>query len=479
MAQFYRKQDDPTVYTGYDPNTGQFSGGIESEAQAQKVGVIPDWEASWKPAGSTTNIQTITPESLSTTKAYDLSGQPKNAINDADVAVVGAEEQAKIDAKVKVDTEAAKKSLAESDILKTLTELESEGTAQATAEQEAGIPGFQQQQADVTGQIAVKTAEYNQLKAQEEALKTQFEGMAGITLSEVSGRKGVIERQFLARKNAVASEISLLNATSLAISGKQIAAQGAVDRAIDLKYDSKRQKLDTQKFLYDVIRGDLTKAEEAQLKIQEEKTAREEAVLEDQKAIEKANYTTLLSLLQKYPDAQITLQDTIEQANQKIAQNSAIYRQQTRLAGRGGGDEITPTEEPLSINAIDQFRRSYGWTPPFGFTENQLLQFMKDNPDASPEELEAGAKQALAGQGGEITQPQTSFPDTVGHIMNTITDDEMTALWKKAKTAGVTKLFRLKRGDVQAYLETFKSQIEEAINQGYSKEEIKQYILGL
>jgi len=60
----------------------------------------------------------------------------------------------------------------------------------------------------------------------------------------------------------------------------------------------------------------------------------------EQKATEKANYTTLLSQMNQYPDANIQLTDTLEQANAKITANSAIYRQQTRLA-----DGTTPTSD--------------------------------------------------------------------------------------------------------------------------------------
>ncbi|MDD3662724.1 MAG: hypothetical protein PHT84_02565 [Candidatus Pacebacteria bacterium] len=52
-----------------------------------------------------------------------------------------------------------------------------------------------------------------------------------------------------------------------------------------------------------------------------------------------------------------------------------------------GSDEVMTTEE------IAQFASQYGWTPPYGFAEKQLIQFMRDNPDATPEELEAGAKE--------------------------------------------------------------------------------------
>ena len=73
--QFYRKSDpsDKTIYQTYDPKTGQLGDGIPTEAKAQEFGVIPDWEASWKPTGATTNIQTITPTTL---KPSLISPQP-------------------------------------------------------------------------------------------------------------------------------------------------------------------------------------------------------------------------------------------------------------------------------------------------------------------------------------------------------------------------------------------------------------------
>jgi len=72
MAEFYRKKGEDTIYEGYDPKTGQFSGGISDETKAQSLGVIPDWQASWKPAGATTNIQTITPTPINFTPIGNL-----------------------------------------------------------------------------------------------------------------------------------------------------------------------------------------------------------------------------------------------------------------------------------------------------------------------------------------------------------------------------------------------------------------------
>jgi len=52
------------------------------------------------------------------------------------------------------------------------------------------------------------------------------------------------------------------------------------------------------------------------------------------------------------------------------------------------------SDKVMTAVEITQFEEKYGWTPPFGFTEKQLIQFMKDNPDATPKELETGAKEA-------------------------------------------------------------------------------------
>ena len=464
------------------------------------------------------NVTSITPDQLRSARKIDISNAPKSNIDNTAVVVDSVNAQVNADAKAAADAAAKKvadaktaSDAAVSDITGILTQLESEGTEQAQAEEDAGIPGFAQQQADITGQIAVKTAEYNQLALQEEQMTTTEEGKP-ISLQHISGNIAQVQREFRSRKNMVASDLSLLQAQSLAINGKQAAAQSAVNRAIDLKYDSLRQKLDTKRFLFDVIREDLSDAEAAQLKVQEDILAREEADLAEKKANDIAiqNWAIqaavaqapaeIIEQIKNAPDqvtaAQIAAPYLVEEKEDKLLSPTEAATlgvpygtTQSQAAAMG----ITParykstvpspqdepeTQEPLSINQIEQFRRSYGWTPPLGFTNSQLIQYMNDNPGATPEELEAGARQAGGGT-IEPAQPQTNFPDTVGHIMNTITDDEMTFLFKKAKTAGVTQLLRLKRGDVQAYIESFQSKIEEAISQGYSKDEIKAVILGL
>jgi hypothetical protein len=130
----------------------------------------------------------------------------------------------------------------------------------------------------------------------------------------------------------------------------------------------------------------------------------------------------------------------------------------------------TDSEKPLSIYDIAQFNRNYGWTPPLGFTQSQLTQFMKDNPNASPQELEAGAKQALQG----TQENKTSFTaerNTIDGITERIklakdnefsdeeikttikesyTSDELFAL---AESAGYAKWYTGKDTDIERMLD--------------------------
>jgi len=261
--------------------------------------------------------QPITPDSLTSANQINLNGAPQQNIDESALAVASAEAQAEQDAKVA--EEKAKKEAAESDITGILTQLEEEPAEQLAAEQEAGIPGFAAEQADVQGQIGIKTAEYRQLEAQEEAFMTAREGIPGFTMSEVSGQQAQIQREFRSRKNMVASDIGLLQARSLAISGKQVAAQAAVDRAIDLKYDSLRLQLDTKKFLFDAIREDLSDAEAEQLRIQEDILARQEADLAEKKQTDKDIQNIMLSVVGVAPAdvlSQISQATTVLEASQ-------------------------------------------------------------------------------------------------------------------------------------------------------------------
>ena len=94
----------------------------------------------------------------------------------------------------------------------------------------------------------------------------------------------------------------------------------------------------------------------------------------------------------------------------------------------------------MTLWEIGQFERLYGWTPPSGFTRSQLDQYIKDNPNATPKELEAGARQASGGA------TLTTDRNTIEGIRERI---------KKAKNSGYTE-----------------EEIKATIKSSYSKDEL-------
>jgi hypothetical protein len=144
----------------------------------------------------------------------------------------------------------------------------------------------------------------------------------------------------------------------------------------------------------------------------------------------------------------------------------------------GETDEEDEESELLSINKIDKFRRNYGWTPPYGFTEDQLLQYMKDNPNATPEELEQGAKQALRERnGGQQEQPQqTQEPQqTVNedYIKKQISTERLKEI---ADKLGKSSWLTPKSWDINRAMPDIMAKVETAQDKGYTTEEIINYL---
>lgn len=159
-------------------------------------------------------------------------------------------------------------------------------------------------------------------------------------------------------------------------------------------------------------------------------------------------------------------------------QFTILYKDGTMKMAATGLEISTPTtDKPLTINEIEQFRRSYGWTPPFDYTKSQLLQYIKDNPDATPEELEAGAKKALNEAGVASAQTFKITPESViDYISNNMTSEQKNILKKRANKVGVSSIFRFAGTDIKNYLNTIKDNMQEAINEGYTQEEILNFL---
>src|SRR3990167_7236991 len=139
--------------------------------------------------------------------------------------------------------------------------------------------------------------------------------------------------------------------------------------------------------------------------------------------------------------------------------------------------EIGATNKPLSTNQIVQFKETYGWTPPFGFSASQLSKYMQDNPNATPAELEAGARQAGEQTGATPAKTTTTTPEAIiSFVTNNMTPEQKTALKKKAGTAGVSSMWKTASVDIKNYLNSITAQIQEALDSGFTQEEIMDFL---
>jgi len=143
---------------------------------------------------------------------------------------------------------------------------------------------------------------------------------------------------------------------------------------------------------------------------------------------------------------------------------------------KGVDTPIGTDDKPMSTNQIEQFRRSYGWTPPFGYSQSQLLQYMDDNPNATPEELELGAKQTTTDTPTETTEPTQTVEELISSIMSSITDEQLKLLKTKADTAGISSMWKSKTTDVENYLNSIKADLQDAITKGYTIEDLDSLI---
>jgi len=349
--------------------------------------------------------------------------------------------------------------------------------------------GYQKQLDELNAQIAMHQA--NALERQEKALAT------GETLGFAAG-----EAQRIARTDAI--EAMKLSSLAQAMQGNILTATKIAGTAADAEYADKEKELAATRnniinnwdsfTAAEKKRAEATlasiDAEDAFVKEQKQNKKDIDKIAIDVAATGKATNEDL-DKIRKAGDAveaaRLAAPFLQEEDLLSVAEAKALgvpYGTTRSEAVRMGitPSGITPSgedeeEPPLTMWELGEFSRRYGWTPPYGFTQSQLTQYIADNPTSSPEELEAGAKRALTqSEGGEI-KPQTTYVEAVGEIMNTLTEDEKDILFKKAKEKGMTSIWRGKWNDIKAYIENTKDQIEEAINQGYTAEEIKQYLL--
>ena len=125
----------------------------------------------------------------------------------------------------------------------------------------------------------------------------------------------------------------------------------------------------------------------------------------------------------------------------------------------------------MSVWEIQQYNKLYGWTPPSGFTRQQIDNYVNANPNATPAELEAGAKQALLGITNDAGE---SIELTSDYFKSLYTNDE---LYKIAEKNNLVNYWSPFSGhDVKRLLRSIDETIAQYRNEGYSDQEILEEI---
>jgi len=240
-------------------------------------------------------------------------------------------------------------------------------------------------------------------------------------IRDVAARAGVIEAVMAARNSQIGQANNLIDRSVAAITADRKDKLSYYDTLLSLNnskvltLSAESKRIATEQV--NLMKGDLERAEKT------------------------ADYIKSLMIspehAQLVADAGITLSDSVTEINAKLAKatkqqeivdttNELVAKGYTPVLAPGagiitlelGGQKVYFREPPvkttgggsggvggsvgtpMSLNQIDQFRRSYGWSPPFGYSMGQLTQFMADNPGLSPEEYEALANQAATAEGG-------------------------------------------------------------------------------
>lgn len=378
------------------------------------------------------------------------------------------------------------------------------GQAQALATEEAkqNVPGLQNQLAGINSQIQAGLAEYEQIKRQYDLTSVENRGRA-VPMSKIIGNEAQIQYAKAAELNLKASDIGLLQAQALGLQGQIEAAQLAAQKAVDLKYSAIKEQIDIKMAQLALLEPTLEKQEKLQADALRLQYQEQQQAVADAKEADQMRTSFALSAMGKYLDAGISINDSYETIQQKIMSSPSynaggeldtqvitangrqlLVNTQTgeviqdfggayKTSGGGGsgsgGSSRTSTEKPLSTNQIEQFRRSYGWTPPFGFTQSELLQYMKDNPNATPEELEAGARSISGG----TTEAPSSITLNEEYFRANFSDAQLKELSDKA---GTSKWYTPASKDIDRFLEETMVKVEQARAAGYSDEEILAFL---
>lgn len=212
-----------------------------------------------------------------------------------------------------------------------------------------------------------------------------------------------------------------------------------------------------------------------------------------QKSENQKNKETIQGLMLEYNQygAGVTINDSYEEALKKIQPYYNEANRTTQVVGSAEtgyslidvktGEVIKDiksaiqgdgnTTEPMSVWEIQQYKKLYGWTPPSGFTRQQIDDYVNLNPNLTPSELDAGAKQALLGITNDSGE---SINLTSDYFKSLYTSDELYKIAEKNNLVNYWSPFS--GDDVKRLLNSIDETITQYKNEGYSDQEILEEI---
>lgn len=165
------------------------------------------------------------------------------------------------------------------------------GKAADTSKAEASIDPMRQAYADLNSQILSKNAEYKAIQSQY-ANDQIINGDRGATTGRVDVRNRQLSHESTIALNQKASEIGMLTAQALGMTGQIQAAEEAAKRAIDLKYAAGFERIEILKAQIEAIKPALDAEEKKAAAALLAQTNEEKAQLTTQKERDKAFHST-------------------------------------------------------------------------------------------------------------------------------------------------------------------------------------------
>lgn len=251
--------------------------------------------------------------------------------------------------------------------------LKGRGEAQLSAEEEQGVQLKKQALQNAKTELDQKLAEYKAIQAKYEQLNTVIEDKP-ITMGSIRGQQAQVNRAMRAELNVKASEIAMIQANVASAQGNLELAQEAANRAVDLKYEDAKDAIDIRLQQLELLQGQLTKKEEIRAQAVELFLNQQQDALDFQRGLEEDKNRTLLNLMRNYPDAGITLKDTIESANRKISGSTPTSDTPTNIF-----DAVsTTTTKDLKTQLKEKFDTAFANKVILELNDEQLREFMRD-----------------------------------------------------------------------------------------------------